>query len=110
MPIFPESVLDSISFLQLGTGGVPESLLPLVIKTGKLQQLNEIDKLKQLPRPLTFAYDVNGDLETITDGKWTKTFAYTAGVLDTISDTETGKVSTFNYTAGDLTSITISDI
>lgn len=110
MSVWPKSVLDPILFSELFTGAVPESLPPLAIKTGKIQQLSTLDKLKLLPRPLTFTYDVNGDLETITDYKWTKTFSYTAGVLNTISDTETGKVSTFNYTAGDLTSITISDI
>ena len=94
-----------------GEADMPESLRPLVVKagTGKISQLDDADKIRKLPRDLTFTYSSN-KIATITDGSWVKTFAYSGNKLDTISDTETGKISTFNYTGNNLTSITITNI
>ena len=90
---------------------MPESLRPLVVKagTGKISLFDDDDKIRKLQRDLTFTYSSN-NIATITDGSWVKTFAYSGNKLDTISDTETGKISTFNYTGNNLTSITITNI
>jgi hypothetical protein len=113
---YAEDILESVSHALSISDAVIKDLEhtaiskpPLIIKDGKIQQLGVGDLLLEYPVELIFTYS-GGNLETINNGVGIKTFAYSGGKLSTISDTETGKISTFNYTGDDLTSITITDI
>ena len=82
---------------------------PLVIVSGKLQRLPDGDHLTPNPGTLTFSYTGN-DLTSVVGPTGTKTFAYSSGKLDTISDTGSQTLSTFAYTGSRLDSITVTDL
>lgn len=57
----------------------------------------------------SFAYNVSGDLSTITSSRGVVTFGYTGDDLTSVTNPITGIDAVFGYTAGDLTSITYTD-
>lgn len=82
---------------------------PLVIITGIVQNLPSGDILKPTPESLTFEY-TTGSLTKVTSASGTKTLVYATGKLSTVTDTISGKLSTFGYTSGKLTSITVTSL
>ena len=74
----------------------------------------EWHKIEELPEnglltgSTTFGYNGSNQLTTVTSPKGVKTLTYSAGKLDTLSSTETNKLSTFNYTGDQLDSITVA--
>lgn len=86
---------------------------PLVIIGGQVQALPSGDEISGVPgsspSSKTFGY-TNGQLTTVVSTSGTKTLAYSNGLLDTISDTATSTLSTFGYTSGVLSSITVTPL
>lgn len=83
---------------------------PLVVIDGRKSQLKAVDDfLPSMPKNITLNYS-GTDLDTIVNSAGTKTFVYSGGKLSTISDTENGRLSTFNYTGDTLTGITVTTL
>jgi hypothetical protein len=82
---------------------------PLVIIGGKVQQLPAGDAITPNPGSITLSY--TGDqLTSVVGPTGTKTLVYSGTQLQTISDTGSNTLSTFNYTGSRLDSITVTPL
>lgn len=83
----------------------------LVEGTGIEIEYDGSDIIISLEDPIStnFSY-VGGSLTTVTNANGTKTFTYNGSQLETLSNTETQTLSTFGYTDGKLTSITVTPL
>lgn len=82
---------------------------PLVIVGGKIQQLPSGDSITPNPGTITLNY-TGDDLTSVVGQTGTKTLVYSGGKLNTISDTGSNTLSTFNYTGSRLDNITVTPL
>jgi hypothetical protein len=86
---------------------------PIIIVSGQAQQLPDGDFISgtpgSAPEGKTLGYTAE-KLTSVVSDSGTKTLAYIGGQLSTIQDTATMTLSTFGYTSGRLTSITVEPL
>lgn len=83
--------------------------LPIVNVNGTLKQLPSGDTLTPNPQNQTFTYS-GGQLVTIVSASGTQTITYSGSRVATITDTGSNTLSTYNYTAGKLSSIVVTSL
>lgn len=82
---------------------------PLVIISGRKQQLPAGDVLKLPPESSTLTYNGN-KLTVVTTASGTQTITYSGSQIATITDTIAGTLSTMAYSGNRLVSITVTPL